>query len=68
MFQADYELRAPPQGFNSVKGLGQTEPNPLMTEEFEDGLTLASGHGVPLSVTKELNKKVTLLHNEYPLK
>ncbi|KAJ1372854.1 Protein phosphatase methylesterase 1 [Parelaphostrongylus tenuis] len=49
------------KGFNSVQGLGKTEPNPINTIESEEGYSIPLGK----PVKAEKGESSSLLYNEY---
>lgn len=59
LVEANYEAGNLPQGKNSTKGLGKTEPNPKETLILSDGLL------VPLGSPNISKKTRALLYNEY---
>jgi poly [ADP-ribose] polymerase len=60
--EADDTLRKAPKNYLSVKGLGQTHPDPAETITLDDGVEVPLGKPVPSNV-----KRSDLLYNEYVL-
>ena len=53
-------IKKPPAGKHSVKGIGKTEPSPQQSIFREDGVEIPLGKGV------QVDRQTSLLYNEYP--
>ncbi len=61
LYAADYYAANLPAGASSTKGVGETAPDPKLTETLSNGCKVPCGPGMPVT----LPQKSSLLYNEY---